>query len=242
MNKRPLIVGLNSSRGKTGKDTIVQYASFGISQDYVKLSLPDKQVRGLKSIRLAFGDALKDECAYTICGFSPEWRAKIRKAMDDQNLKDTPMESLRINQMPNGGYRDWLYDHTDFDRKVFRTPRFHLQQFGNGYIRSFHNNESAWLDIVKARYNELKDVDVVFITDMRQQNEADWIKDMGGLTVFVSRDWTVPEVDQQPPHETDNALAGRHQFDNYIINKKGHVTEAADYLARVIREKLDGKK
>lgn len=239
MSKKPLIVGLNSIRGKTGKDTIVQYASFGLSQDYAKLSMPAQPVKGLKAVRFAFGDALKDECAEVICGFSPEMKHKMRLAMDNQSLKDTPMAELRINQMPNGGYRDWLYDHTDFDRKVFRSPRFHLQQFGNGYVRNFHNNKSAWLDIVKTKIAGIGSmVDVIFITDMRQRNEAEWIKETGGLTVLVSRDWNEPEVDDREPHETDLALVDW-PFDHYILNKKGHVTEAADVLSKIIREKLD---
>lgn len=237
-NNRPLIVGLNSRRGKTGKDTIAASAMFTLSQSYAKLSMPPIEVTSAKSVRFAFGDILKDECTTAICGFSPSTHESIRKSMDDQSRKDVAIASLRINQMPNGGYRDWLYEHTDFDRKVSRSPRFHMQQFGNGFVRNYHNTEDAWLNAVKTQVSALRGVDVVFITDMRQPNEANWVRDSGGITIFVSRDWEEPDIDHTEIHETDTALHGW-QFDHYLLNEHGKALEVSQKLTNIIREKLD---
>ena len=182
------IIGLNSQRGKSGKDTLCD-------------------LLGDRAIRFAFGDALKEACAKVIA-VTPLYRQHLLEDMHDQSRKDKPVSLLRINDLPESEYKQWLITCTDFDKFVLRTPRFHLQQYGNGFIRDYKGQPNKWLNSVKNQVEVLQtDKEFIVITDVRQPNEYDWIRANGGLVVEIKRDWILPEVDNQPLHITDTALS-----------------------------------
>lgn len=184
---KPLVIALNSKRGKSGKDTLC--------------SLYDG------AIRFAFGDALKEECAKTIGVTELAQRCLLEDA-HDQKRKDVPQLMLRGDHIPYSDYKAWLLVN-DFDMTTPRSVRFHLQQYGNGYVRDFLKQEDRWLNVVKDKVNAMLPCsEVIFITDCRQPNEYEWVKSIGGLVVRVQREdsWVIPEVDEAPLHITDTAL------------------------------------
>lgn len=207
------VIGLNSQRGKSGKDTLYDL----IAADSVATK------------RFAFGDELKEKCSVAI-SYTELMQKEMLIAMHDQSLKDTPMVILRGSNIAESDYKMWLLVN-DFDMNVPRSPRFHLQQYGNGYVRDFLNDKDRWLNSVRSKLEYYPDVTIV-ITDVRQPNEVEWVRSIGGVVVRVKRGWDIPEVDNQPLHITDTAL------DSYglpvIINEWGNPQGMLDQLKEVI--------
>lgn len=195
------VIGLNSQRGKSGKDTLYDL----IAADSVATK------------RFAFGDELKEKCSVAI-SYTELMQKEMLIAMHDQSLKDEPMLILRGSNIAESEYKTWLLVN-GFDMTAPRSPHFHLQQYGNGYVRDFLNDENRWLNSVRSKLEYYPDVTIV-ITDVRQPNEVEWVRSIGGVVVRVKRGWDIPEVDNQPLHITDTAL------DSYglpvIINEWGH--------------------
>lgn len=208
------VIGLNSQRGKSGKDTLYDL----IAADSAAIK------------RFAFGDELKEKCSVAI-SYTELMQKEMLIAMHDQTLKDEPMLILRGSNIAESEYKTWLLVN-GFDMTAPRSPRFHLQQYGNGYVRDFLNDENRWLDSVRSKLEYYPDVTIV-ITDVRQPNEVEWVRSIGGVVVRVKRGWDIPEVDNQPLHITDTAL------DSYglpvIINEWGSPQGMLDQLKEVIK-------
>lgn len=207
------VIGLNSQRGKSGKDTLYEL----IAADSVATK------------RFAFGDELKEKCSEAI-SYTELMQKEMLIAMHEQSLKDEPMLILRGANIAEGDYKTWLLVN-GFDMTAPRSPRFHLQQYGNGYVRDYLNDEDRWLNSVRSKLVYYPEVTIV-ITDVRQPNEVDWVRSIGGIVVRVKRGWDIPEVDSQPLHITDTAL------DSYglpvIINEWGNPAGMLDQLKEVI--------
>lgn len=184
---KPLIVGLNSKRGKSGKDTLFDTLS-----------------EWTDAVRFAFGDELKKECSQVI-GVSPLAKSLLLEDMHDQSRKDVPQLILSGGKLPYSDYKAWLMVN-DFDMTKPRSVRFHLQQYGNGFVRDWQKRPTAWLDKVHTKVEgEVFDPtpQYIIITDCRQENEAAWIKSTGGIVIEIQRDWIIPELDNSEPHVTD---------------------------------------
>lgn len=210
------ILALNSNRGKSGKDTLVEHI---------------EAHRNLKVLRVAFADILKKECA-TVLAQKPSLIAPIEQAMH-RSEKDTLYHSLALNSIPRGPYKDWLKTTGSWlNRYAARTLRWHLQMFGTEFSRVHLNQPDIWLDKgVTAVLDGLLDpqVDLVVVTDMRLPNEHQEMTRMGAKLVRIQRDWRIPEVDDQAPHVSDTALDG-FRFDASITNHYGNPAGMVDQL------------
>lgn len=207
------IIGLNSQRGKSGKDTLYEL----IAADSVATK------------RFAFGDELKEKCSEVI-SYSELMQKEMLIAMHDQSLKDEPTLILRGSNIAESDYKTWLLA-SGFDMTAPRSPRFHLQHYGSDYVRGYLGDTDRWLNSVRSKMVYHPELTVV-ITDVRQLNDADWVRSIGGTVVRVKRGWDIPEVDNQPLHITDTAL------DSYglpvIINEWGNPQGMLDQLKEVI--------
>lgn len=191
MRPKPIILGLHSSVGKSGKDTLCEM---------------------LKGYRFAFGDALKEECARTLAGNCQRTYALILQAFHNQKLKDMDDHSLSIKQVPHGVYSSYLYAQCNpfLDPARPRSPRWHLQQYGT--MRR-NQNPDYWVNVVDERISDhLKEPEsfrdeFVIVTDVRMPNELEMIKRLGGFTVTVQRTWPL-DIDNLGKHISDTALDG----------------------------------
>lgn len=207
------ILALNSIRGKSGKDTLIEYI----------------EAKGLKVHRVAFADTLKKECAGVL---AKEPLCNVLNLWMHQSRKDNPQPGLCIRALPPSDYRDWLWaryagkQQTVDDQFCTETPRslrWHLQQYGTEYIREHLGKPNYWLDkgLVQV-LNGLGDpsVDVVVVTDMRLPNEYAELANAGAKLVRIVRNWHIPEVDTVPYHQSDIALMA-HAFDALVVNEWG---------------------
>ncbi|WP_323115369.1 hypothetical protein [Pseudomonas guariconensis] len=211
------ILALNSIRGKSGKDTLIEHI----------------EANGLKVHRVAFADTLKRLCAETLAG-SPGGRAVLLEKEMHTSVKDTPKASLAIANLPVSPYKAWAVDR--FDVREERSLRWHLQQYGTGYRREFLGKPNVWLDMGCLEVEEgLSDpsVDVVVVTDMRLPNEYERMSREGAHLIRIVRNWHVPEVDTVPYHISDIALMA-HAFDALVVNEWGKPAAMYDQIKRFL--------
>ena len=199
------ILALNSIRGKSGKDTLIEHI----------------EASGLKVHRVAFADTLKRECA-SVLSYSTHQALEVEKRCHS-SVKDVDYAWLAIEAIPKSAYRDWLSRHTDHSFTKPRSLRWHLQQYGTEYIREHLGKPNHWLDQgILDVLNGTADpsVDVVVVTDMRLPNEYQQLTLMGSVPVRIVRNWHIPEVDTVPYHQSDIALMA-HRFDALVVNEWG---------------------
>lgn len=200
------ILALNSIRGKSGKDTLIEHI----------------EATGLKVRRVAFADNLKRECAQVLAG-GPGVIAQDYEKWSHSSIKDSPLLGLAIGHLPDSNYSFWLRDNFDYPLSAERSLRWHLQQYGTEYIREHLGKPNHWLD--QGMLNVLNgsadpSVDVVVVTDMRLPNEYGLLSDIGASRIRIVRNWHIPEVDTVPYHQSDIALMA-HRFDALVVNEWG---------------------
>lgn len=202
------ILALNSIRGKSGKDTLIEHI----------------EARGLKVHRVAFADNLKKECAEVLAlgrGCKGLVYAFERDMHSDR--KDRVGPGLSINSLPLSGYKAWLVGQTKHHCGEPRSLRWHLQQYGTEYIREHLGKPNYWLnkgllDVLNGHSDP--SVDVVVVTDMRLPNEYTELTSAGAKAIRIVRNWHIPEVDTVPYHQSDIALMA-HPFDALVVNEWG---------------------
>lgn len=200
------ILALNSIRGKSGKDTLIEHI----------------EASGRKVHRVAFADNLKKECAEVLAGGRSHASSIVLKWMHSAD-KDVDMPGLAISLLPDHQYTHWLKAHPKHNLYVPRSPRWHLQQYGTEYIREHLGKPSYWLhkgceQVLNGLMNP--SVDVVVVTDMRLPNEYAELAGAGTKLIRIVRNWHIPEVDTVPYHQSDIALMA-HRFDALVVNEWG---------------------
>lgn len=216
-----IILCLTSVRGRSGKDTLIEQLTQA----------------GHEVARVAFGDALKEACAEDLQSYWNEPEKLLR--WFHSNIKDVPQATLRIRELPEGPYKEWLMftaprfgEQSGDWMNTARSPRWHLQQYGTDYRREFLKEPDVWLDAgMKVIANT--EADIVVVSDLRQANEYKRLEYLGSITgsvkfVRLHRMWFVPGVDDAPYHVTDLDLIG-HKMDatafNHWGNPAGMVTQ-----------------
>lgn len=204
------IIALNSNRGQAGKDTLVEH----LGHHYGKVVH-----------RVAFADELKEELAGVL---------QVPLAvLHSSELKDTEMRHLRNSALPNGPYKDWLKTLTSWDNRFLpRTPRWHLQVYGTNFVRMHLNQPSRWLNLGLERIKGILNKDpeaLIVVTDLRMLNEYQALGGIGAQRVRINRGWSIPEVDDTPPHESDTALDNM-AFEATVTNVWGKPKDMVNQL------------
>lgn len=142
--------------------------------------------------RVAFADKLKD----TLYDLDPDTWVELED--------DTPVFTDSLRAVVDGYGWEWAKEHTGC--------RALLQRLGVS-VRE-HIGENTWVDAA------LQDVDPVartVITDVRFPNEADAIRERGGVLVRIRR----PQTGAVNAHVSETALDG-YRFD-YVIENSGTI-------------------
>ncbi|WYW00649.1 deoxynucleoside monophosphate kinase [Pseudomonas phage vB_PpuP-Vasula] len=207
-----IIICLTSVRGRSGKDTLIEQL----------------RLQGHEVTRVAFGDTLKEECARDLATY---WN-EADKLLDwfHSDMKDVPQATLRIRELPEGHYKEWLMFKADRPNpnedwmNLNRTPRWHLQQYGTNFRRDFCKDPDVWLNAGIVKIAEAPE-GLVVVTDMRQSNEYDALSKLKGpnrvLMVRMHRMWFIPGVDDAEYHITDLDLIG-HKMQAAVLNSWGN--------------------
>jgi hypothetical protein len=202
------ILALNSIRGKSGKDTLIEHIE--ASTD-------------LKVCRVAFADILKHECAKVLAGPRQGLAVELERRMHTGE-KDHQTDLLSFRGLPDSFYKEWLME-AKWGESVMepRSLRWHLQQYGTQFVREHLGRPNEWLDKGVTQILEgLDDTthDLVVVTDMRLPNEYQKLVEMGATTVRIVRNWFIQGVDDIPFHISDIALMA-HPFDTLVVNEWG---------------------
>jgi len=127
------------------------------------------------------------------------------------------------------GFRtDFIEEH----KQGFRTL---LQVWGTDFRRQFFGND-YWInkmdEIIK---KSTEFFDVMFITDLRFKNEADFVKDAGGYVVRVERRSfnSYPESDTSERHISEHDMNDYSEFD-YVLNNDKTQDELRESIGKMI--------
>lgn len=221
---QPQIIGLTSTRGASGKDTLLEHLEHA----------------GYKVTRVAFGDILKEQCAEAIS--SETFTSEELLQMFHSNQKDVPTCSLSASEIPRGEYRDWLVNTVEDTVDMHgwyapRSPRWHLQQWGTGFMRDYKKDPDVWLNLGLKAIKEAPAGSIVCVTDLRQTNEyvglSKYAEETGQrfCPVRLHRMWFKAGIDDQPYHATDVDLIGFF-MSAVVLNEFGKPEDMVTQLTR----------
>lgn len=217
------ILALNSIRGKSGKDTLIEHI----------------EAKGLKVHRVAFADTLKKECSQVLTTGWGQGAAREVERLMNMAAKDREQSQLSIADIPMSPYAAWLSQvafPADEDYYKPRSLRWHLQQYGTEYIREYLGKPNYWLDkgILEVLNGTIDpSVDAVVVTDLRLPNEYRALAQMGVGLIRIVRTWHVPEVDNVPFHISDIALLAE-PFHALVVNEWGKPGAMFDQIKRFL--------
>lgn len=93
-----------------------------------------------------------------------------------------------------------------------KSPRDVLQWLGTDVLRA--NDPDHFLHLMRARIDKA-DADIILITDLRFDNEADLVREMGGRVVWIKREGRAQKKIETTQHASE---AGISSFDVTIDN------------------------
>lgn len=199
--KHPQIISLSAPRPQSGKDTLAGQIVEHFGKDRVAT--------------IAFGDYLRD-CVSHLFGTE---NSVIVREMLDSSLKDMVTEHCAGTNIVHADYREFLLSK-GVNLHFYQTPRFHMQLFGNDYIKGHLGLESFWVDVVSRRIEWLKrsmpNLKYIIVTDTRSPNEFEWLKEQGAQFYMVKRTGFLKD-------QHDNT-EGRHPVETHADNWKYDLT------------------
>lgn len=165
----PKIIALCSRKPQSGKDTVAKQLKFEL------------ECAGNKVMTIAFADALRHNVASL---FGNDMYPLIMERLNC-SAKDIPMHSLSVGDLKHEDYKKFLSGTMKLVEP--RSPRFHMQHFGNNYIKGHLGLEDHWVRIVHREVMGFKGsrFDYVIITDARSEVEFNWIDRFDGRVIQV---------------------------------------------------------
>lgn len=139
------------------------------------------------AVRIAYADALKREVAIMV--------SKYQNALDHTTGIDVAKVDKLIKQMND--------DTIDPKTGVAMKEKFRLilQWWGTEFRRQMFT-DSYWRDRLAEQLEQLSPDKLAIITDVRFPDEADQVKEMGGILIRVNR----PGINDQSNHPSETAL------------------------------------
>ena len=215
------LIGISGKIG-SGKDTvgnIIQMLTQGIdSNTQITEYVNGTNITGFDYQIKKFADTIKD----TVC----MWIGCTREQLEDQEFKQKELgEEWWYCVADDGSYIP--YEQNLHKNKVVNlvklTPRKLLQLLGTECGRQIiHPN--IWVNSLFADYK--KDSNWI-ITDVRFTNEAQTIKDRGGIMIRINR--PLYRLDDQHPSET---ALDNYNFD-YVIENEGSIDELVQKIKQL---------
>lgn len=223
----PKIIALCSRKPQSGKDTVTKQLKFEL------------ECAGNKVMTIAFADALRRNVAIL---FGNDMCPLIMERLNC-SAKDIPLHSLSIDCVKHDDYRSFLQS-LDKDPEQPRSPRWHMQHFGNNYIKGHLGLEDHWVRIVHREVMGFKGsrFDYVIITDARSEVEFNWIDRFDGRVIQVEP-VCFPESRSVAEH---NHPVEQFDYSDYVWatvrNVWGRPETARDDIQSLFNEELHGIK
>ena len=196
------IVSLSAPRPRSGKDTLANQliAHFGAD----------------KVATIAFGDYLR-ECVSHLFGHG--YAIQMMECLHD-NRKDIPTPMCTGTSLVHTDYREWMVQN-GHNLLLNRSPRWHMQHFGNNYVKDHMGLHHFWIDVVDRRIEQLKrtnpNLELIIVTDTRSPNEFDWLGEvMEAKFIMVKRTGF--------PKDSHDDVTERHAVETFADNWKYDMT------------------
>lgn len=167
--------------------------------------------------RLAFADALKELA----------W--EINPVVDV--FKDLPV-TLQEFVTNWGGAEDDLLGKVDLVKKHSAFGRGFLQHLGQAQRKVF--GPEVWIELLDAEMNRLwnpKGANKFVITDVRYENEAEWIQSCGGCIIAISR----PSVGPLNGHVSEQNITDLMRRADYTVTNAGTPQDAANDILSLLQ-------
>lgn len=210
-----LLVGLLGAKG-SGKDTAARYLIEGLSAN-------GSPVAGFR--RIGFADALYLEVARAF-GVTVEF-------LSNRDTKETPLRELALENCSDLAFIETVAllegvqlgavgEQRNDTARMFlakpRSPRFVLQTWGTEYRRrGARGCDSYWLDQVTTVVDASPKTHFV-VTDVRFENEAQFIERAGGLLVRVRR----PALEAREALERAASGTAAHPSETALLHRTVH--------------------
>lgn len=214
----PTIIGV-TGRKRSGKDTVAEFiddivmGEFGTSDEFRPLmSYGDSPAHPRCVYRIAFAQPLKEMCM-SLFGWSEEHvNGRLKEEPDRRYPRYENVKAWEDFRSELGKLIDfWVtrnQDRSDMKRDIRQlmtayssvlqpsgppvlTPRFAMQHLGTEFGRWMSPN--LWVDLALRKAQQAQPEDIVIITDVRFLNEAQAVKDAGGVIWRVLREAVEPK-------------------------------------------------
>lgn len=197
---KPVIVSLSAPRPQSGKDTLANQLVEHFGKDQVAL--------------VAFGDYLRD-CVSHLFGTT---NSVIVRELLDNSLKDIPTQHCVGTNIVHTGYREFLLQK-GVNLHEYQTPRFHMQMFGNDYMKGHLGLTDFWVDVVDRRIawlmRTMPNLKYIIVTDTRSPNEFEWLSHHGADFFMVKR----AGFPKDKHDDNENAHPVETYADNWVYDK-----------------------
>lgn len=126
--------------------------------------------------------------------------------------------TLTLADVVDGCDGDW--DLVKKDRRAGAESRKLMQLYGTESIRHFVSQQ-AWVKVLEQNIAKTGSPFPIVVTDVRENQEAEWIKEMGGIVIEITR----PGVTRVNAHSSENGIDRRHI--HAVISNDSNRTELA---------------
>jgi len=168
-----------------------------------------------KVVTIAFGDYLR-ECVSHLFGHT---MAIELMSMLHDNRKDVPVHYLAGCHLVHADYREWMIQNGHSLTEP-RSPRWHMQHFGNNYVKGHMGLHDFWIGVVDRRIEQLKrtnqNLELIIVTDTRSPNEFDWLARNESKFIMVKRTGF--------PKDAHDDVTERHEVETFADNWKYDMT------------------
>lgn len=128
-----------------------------------------------------------------------------------------------------------FYDHKqELSEQWGITYREMLQKLGTEFARDVINKD-FWVKWLQSKLADIPDtIQLVFITDVRFDNEAEWIKKQGGIVIEVVRDGHSTLTSLEEMHSSEGGIS--HNLVDYVIVNRETPDKLGIQLDKVLKE------
>jgi hypothetical protein len=219
-----MIIGL-SGLARQGKDTVGSILTSILGYDTYSLASPIKKITG------AFLGWHQDEMFEIsrgedqLCVITNATYEKSREVMQEVGFYSAVVEAGVEHLFDT---KEALMKTMGFDDYLFSIPpRRVWQHFGTEVGRKLVK-DSIWLDLVPTGSDNL------VITDVRFENESEFLRDKGGIIVHVFRDNKVRSVGGIENHQSEAGIE-KHPKD-YVLMNTGSLDDLQDKVKFMLKE------
>lgn len=179
----------------------------------------------------------KDTAATALCRELGFKRIGFADALKDLAFKVDPLitsSTARVNVGVGHGRLAWTVQGLGWDdaKRTYPEVRQFLQRLGHGARETF--GEEFWTDIVKTQALSRQTAGLhTVISDVRYRNEADLVKEWGGMAIKIVR----PGKGFGDSHITENDLVDYDGWD-LVIENNGSIVELEQQVVQAVRDRM----